>query len=77
MLKKFLVLYIFHIEIIMYIKKLTVLSILDWIRYEEIEMTAGTLRVTFCKNDTKSSNLIFDPLRFCSCLVKILVLVRN
>ena len=25
------------------------------------------LRATFCKNDTKSSNLTFDPLRFCSC----------
>ena len=35
------------------------------------------LRVTFFKNDTKSSNLIFDPLRFCSCLVEMLVLVRN
>ena len=34
-------------------------------------------RVTFCKNDTKSSTLIFDPLRFCSCLVKVLVLVKN
>ena len=23
------------------------------------------LTVTFCKNDTKSSNMIFEPLRFC------------
>ena len=35
------------------------------------------LSVTFCKNDTESSNLIFDPLRLCSCLFKIIVLVRN
>ena len=26
------------------------------------------LKRPFCKSDTKSSNLIFDPLRFCSCL---------
>ena len=31
----------------------------------------------FVKNDTKSSSLIFNPLRFFSCLVKILALVRN
>ena len=35
------------------------------------------LRVTFCNNDPKSTNLIFNPLRFSSCLVKMLVLVRN
>ena len=35
------------------------------------------LRVTFCENDTKSSNLVFVPLRFSSWLPKILVLVRN
>ena len=35
------------------------------------------LRATFCKIDTKSSNLIFDPSRFCSCSVKISALVRN
>ena len=42
-----------------------------------IELRCKYVRVTFCKNDTKSSNLIFDPLRFCSCLVKILVLART
>ena len=26
----------------------------------------GSSRVTFCKNDTKSNNLIFYPLRVCS-----------
>ena len=42
-----------------------------------LKLLKEEFRVTFSKNDTKSSNLIFDPLRFCLCLVKVLVLVRK